>query len=56
MLIGSEIIKSFDCIDPFDTEIMRHGLILSKIPEPRIMGERSYSEEDNLICCKVGTV
>ncbi len=38
VLIWSKLIKSFDCIDQFDTEIIRNGLISSKIPEPKNMG------------------
>ncbi len=29
---------SSDCIDRFDTEIIKYGLILSKIPEPKYRG------------------
>ncbi len=38
VLIRSKVIKSFDCIDQLDIEIIRNGLILSKIPEPKQIG------------------
>ncbi len=37
VLIRSELIESLDCIDQFDTEIIRNSPILSKIPEPENM-------------------
>ncbi len=38
VLIRSEFIKSVDCIDQLDTEIIINGLIISKISEPKNMG------------------
>ncbi len=37
-MIRIEPIKSFDCIDQFDTEIIRNGPTLGKIPEPKNEG------------------
>ncbi len=46
VLIRSELIKSFDCIDQFDTEIIRNGLILSKITELKILGREKLGHSN----------
>ncbi len=48
VLIRSELMRSFDCIDQLDTEIIRNGLILSKITEPKKYGLREAALEGTL--------
>ncbi len=40
VLIRSELVKSFDCIDQFDAKITTNSPILSKIPELKNMGRK----------------